>query len=73
MTCELMKRLSISKGSVFGLLLDLGYRKLCSRWVPKFLTKEMMPTQKEICLDLFESFSGAPDEAFKGVITCDET
>ncbi|UYV75316.1 hypothetical protein LAZ67_12003473 [Cordylochernes scorpioides] len=33
----------------------------------------MMQTRKEICLDLIESYPGPASEAFKGVITCDET
>ncbi|UYV74193.1 hypothetical protein LAZ67_11002380 [Cordylochernes scorpioides] len=33
----------------------------------------MMQTQKEICLDLIESYPGSASEAFKGVITCNET
>ncbi|UYV82829.1 hypothetical protein LAZ67_22000997 [Cordylochernes scorpioides] len=36
--------------------LYIGYRKLCSKWVTKLLTREMMQTQKEICLDLIESY-----------------
>ena len=72
-TYQLMERLSSSKGSVLRLLEDLGYRKLCSKWVPKLLTREMMQTRKDICLDLLESFAGNPTEAFKGVITGDET
>ncbi|UYV82427.1 hypothetical protein LAZ67_21002059 [Cordylochernes scorpioides] len=54
-TYQLMKILSISKGSVIKLLSDLGYSKLCSNWAPKLLTREMMQFRKEICLDLIES------------------
>ncbi|UYV71100.1 hypothetical protein LAZ67_8001714 [Cordylochernes scorpioides] len=60
-------------GSLLELLSDLGYRKLCSKWVPKFLTREMMQTRREICLDLIKSYPGPASEAFKGVITCEET
>ncbi|UYV79937.1 hypothetical protein LAZ67_18001151 [Cordylochernes scorpioides] len=73
MTYQLMKKLSISKGSVLKLLSDVGYQKLCSKWVLKLLTQEIMQNQKEICLDLIESYPGPASEAFKGVIMCDET
>ncbi|UYV60638.1 hypothetical protein LAZ67_1001739 [Cordylochernes scorpioides] len=33
----------------------------------------MMQSRKEICLDLIEYYPGPASEAFKGVITCDET
>ncbi|UYV84924.1 hypothetical protein LAZ67_X004027 [Cordylochernes scorpioides] len=59
--------------SVLKLPSDLGYRNLCSKWVPKLLTRGMMQARKENCLDLIESYTGPASEAFKGVITCDET
>ncbi|UYV77910.1 hypothetical protein LAZ67_15002803 [Cordylochernes scorpioides] len=45
---HLMKNLSISKGSVLKLLSGFGYRKTCSKWVPKLLTREMIQTRKEL-------------------------
>ncbi|UYV69846.1 hypothetical protein LAZ67_7000962 [Cordylochernes scorpioides] len=53
---------------VHKLLSVVGYRKLCSKWVSKLLTREMMQTRKDICLDLIESYPAPASKAFKGVI-----
>ncbi|UYV77515.1 hypothetical protein LAZ67_15001334 [Cordylochernes scorpioides] len=56
MTYQIMGKLSLSKGSVLKLINNLGYRKLCSKWVPKLLIREIMQIQKEICLHLMKLF-----------------
>lgn len=40
-TRELTRRLNVSEGTVETLLSATGIRKLCSRFVPRFLTAEM--------------------------------
>ncbi|UYV82412.1 hypothetical protein LAZ67_21001993 [Cordylochernes scorpioides] len=63
----------VYRASSLELPADLGYRYLCSKWVPKLLTREIIQSRKEICLDLIESYPGPASEAFKGVKTCNKT
>jgi len=70
---DIMIRLDISKGSIFELIDSLRYRKTCSKWVHKLLTRDMMYSRKEICTDLLNIFCGSLTNEFRGVITCDDT
>ncbi|UYV75890.1 hypothetical protein LAZ67_13001688 [Cordylochernes scorpioides] len=47
MTYQIMGKLYLSKGSILKLINDLGYQKLCSKWPPKLLTKDMMKIKKD--------------------------
>ncbi len=73
-TCSALgEQLNISKGTVINLLREMGIRKLCSRFVPYFLTAEMCERRLECCqhnMQLYEQFGNA----FIGnIITEDET
>ena len=46
---ELSIQLNVSKIAIHGLLAQLGIRKLCSRFVPKFITAEMMVRRFNAC------------------------
>ena len=53
---ELSQRLNVSYGSAQGLLQELGVRKLCSRFVPKFLTAEMCQRRFQCCKSNLEVY-----------------
>jgi len=72
-TRELTSRLNVSKGTVNTLLSSFGIRKLCSRFIPRFLTAEMQSCRLDCCqknLELFEQFG---DLFLVNIITMDET
>ena len=56
--CEIAEELKISEGSVFTILHEhLSMKKLCSKWVPHFLTvdqKQQCVNDSEHCLQLFQ-------------------
>jgi [histone H3]-lysine36 N-dimethyltransferase SETMAR len=72
-TYDIMQRLNCGKGSVLSMLDQLEVRKVCSKWVPKLLTKEMMNQRLSTCQDLLESFQNCSGDFFQGVVTGDET
>ena len=69
----LAERLNVSYGSTHSMLEQLGIRKLCSRFVPRFLSAEMMDARLECCRHLLELYDRLGDNLLKNIITQDET
>jgi len=72
-TRSLVERLNISKGSLHNLFQSIGIRKLCSRFVPRLLTGEMMDIRLQCCQQNLRLFNQVGDLLFKNLITMDET
>ena len=70
---ELSNRLKVSKKTVQNILGDLGVRKLCSRFVPRFLTAEMREKRMQACQDNLALFDARGRNFLKNIITEDET
>lgn len=72
-TRELALKLSISKGSVDGIIRTLEYSKVCSRWVPRCLTVDHKSQRKNICSDLLQKFEAEGEAFLSRIVTGDET
>lgn len=72
-TRELKTRLYISKGTVHNILRSLGVRKLCSRFVPHFLTAEMQARRLKSCKQNIACFNQLGERFLDNIITMDET
>lgn len=71
---ELENEVGISFGSVHEILNDLGYQKVCARWVPKLLSEEQCQARVSACLQWRSRLQREGAENFlKRVVTCDET
>ena len=65
--------LNISVGSVHAKLKALGIKKLCSRFVPRFLTWEMMQNRLESCQNNLKIWEQHGDKFLHNIITEIET
>jgi histone-lysine N-methyltransferase SETMAR len=72
-TRMLSARLNISKGSVDVRLKSFGIRKLCSRFVPRFLTGEMMQKRLQSCKNNLLLWEQHGEAFLANLITEDET
>ena len=72
-TRELTTRLNVSKGTLYTLLAENGIRKLCSRFVARFLTEEMQNCRFKICMENLNIFQSLRDNFWDNIITMDET
>ena len=72
-TDELCRILSFSKGSVITIIHQLGYRKVCARWVPRMLTDQNKETRKTIASEHFQRFQLEGEEFLEKIVTDDET
>ncbi len=51
----------------------LEYKRLCAKWVPKFLTTEMKAQRKAICEELLELYWSKGEEFMQNNVMGDET
>ena len=70
---DLAEQLACSVGSVVNMVRQLGYHKVCARWVPRELTQEQKENRRRTCEDLLREYRAAGDQFFNGVVTGDET
>lgn len=71
---EIEVEVGVSHGSAVLILSQLGYSKVCARWVPHLLSEEQRQNRVSICLQWQSRMrrEGA-DNFLKRVVTCDET
>lgn len=73
-TSEIASKVGISYGSTYSILTEeLGYRKVCARWVPRLLTAEQKLNRLQVCERLLARFREEGDPFLTHIITCDET
>lgn len=65
--------LGISQERVGHMINELGYRKVCARWVPRSLTTEMKASRLEICQRLLLQYENEGEEFLYSIVTADET
>lgn len=70
---EIADALQVAYGSAQSMVEELGYRKVCAKWVPKQLTQDLKERRMEVCAELLEMYEAQGEEFFKNVVTGDET
>jgi len=71
---EVACSLQISHGSAYQIIHDeLGFHKLCARWVPRELTTEHKRKRVEICQHLLDRYNNEGEEVLSRIVTGDET
>lgn len=69
----LSTRLNVSVGTIHSKLKTMGIRKLCSRFVPRLLTGEMMERRLVSCQNNLKIWEQHGDKLLSNLITEDET
>ena len=72
-TRELTMRLNVSTGTIQSLLAETGIRKLCSRFVPRFLTADMKDRRLMCCQENLNLYERIGDRFLQNIMTMDET
>lgn len=70
---EVASALKISYGAAQAIIHQLGYSKVCSRFVPKFLSPEMKEVRLECARENLELYNNYGDAFLRNIITADET
>lgn len=73
-TSDIAIEVGISYGSTYSILSEeLGYRKVCARWVPRLLTVDQKLNRFQVCERLLARFREEGDPFLSHIVTCDET
>ncbi len=72
-TRELCDTLNVSAGTLQSMLAALGLRKLCSRFVPMFLSNEMCTKRLECCLSNLSLLHDFGEDFLNNIVTMDES
>jgi len=71
---EVACSLQISHGSAYQIIHDeLGFHKVCARWLPRELTAEHKRQRVEICQHLLDRYNSEGEEFLSRIVTGDET
>ncbi|XP_045132250.1 histone-lysine N-methyltransferase SETMAR-like [Portunus trituberculatus] len=71
---EVACSLQISHGSAFQIIHDeLGFHKVCARWVPRELTAEHKRKRLEVCQRLLDRYNNDGERFLSRIVTGDET
>ena len=72
-TRQLAAQLGIAIGSVSSIVHQLGYSKVCARWVPRSLTDDHKEQRKITCTELLARYEADGDDFLSCIVTGDET
>jgi histone-lysine N-methyltransferase SETMAR len=71
---HLETRFELSRGTIWNIVHErLGFRKICSRWVPRQLTEEHKKTRMGLSLEHLQRYERYGDSFISRIVTGDET
>lgn len=70
---ELSLKLDIGEATVCRLIKDLGFSKVCARWVPRQLTDAHKDQRRTICSEVLGRFDDDGPDFLGRIVTGDET
>ncbi|XP_052823631.1 uncharacterized protein LOC128247664 [Octopus bimaculoides] len=71
---EVARSLQISHGSAYQIIHDeLGFHKICARWMSRKLTTKHQRKPLEVCQRLLDRYDNEGEELLSKIVTGDET
>jgi histone-lysine N-methyltransferase SETMAR len=70
---EIVEKIETGHNAVQNIISELGYSKVCARWVPRQLTDELKQSRRDVCAELLERYRMEGDQFMNSIITGDES
>jgi hypothetical protein len=70
---EIAAQLGVGHNAVQEMMETLGYQKVCSRWVPRFLTEEHKTVRRDVSSQLLRRYAVEGDNFLLNIVTGDES
>jgi len=70
---EIVDKIGTGHNAAQNIISDLGYSKVCARWVPRQLTNELKRSRQEVCTELLERYKMEGDQFMNSIVTGDES
>lgn len=72
-TRDINEVIEVSQGSVHNIIRDLGYSKVCARWVPRQLTDELKHSRLDVCRQMLQRYRNEGEQFMNSIVTGDES
>ena len=72
-TRDIVGVIGVSQGTVHNIICDLGYSKVCARWVPRQLTDELKLNRLNVCEQMLERYRNEGEQFMNSIVTGDES
>jgi [histone H3]-lysine36 N-dimethyltransferase SETMAR len=70
---EIVDALGTGHNAVQGIINELGYSKVCARWVPRQLTDELKQSRRDVSMQMLERYQTEGEDFMNCIITGDES
>ena len=72
-TRDIIDVIGVSHGAVHYINSDLGYSKVCARWVPPQLTDELKHSRLDVCRQMLQRFRNEGEQFMNSIVAGDES
>lgn len=72
-TRDIIDVIGIGHGAVHNIITDLGYSKICARWVPRQLTDELKHSRLDVCGQMLQRYRNEGEQFMNSIVTGDES
>ena len=72
-TRDIIEVIDVGHGVVNNIICDLGYSKVCARWVPRQLTDELKHSRLDVCRQMLQRVQNEGEQFMNRIVTGDES
>jgi len=72
-TKNIIYLIGVSHGTVHNIISDLGYSKVCARWVPRQLTDELKQNRLDVCRQMMQRYGNEGEQFMDSIVSGDES
>jgi histone-lysine N-methyltransferase SETMAR len=72
-TRDIIEVIDVGHGAVHNIICDLGYSKVCARWVPRQLTDELKHSRLDVCRQMLQRVQNEGEQFMNRIVTGDES
>jgi len=70
---DIIDEIGIGHNALHEIINELGYSKVCARWVPRMLTDELRQSRREVCTQMLQRYRVEGEEFMNSIVTGDES
>ena len=72
-TRDIIDVIGVGHSAVHSIISNLGYSKVCARWVPRQLTDELKHRRLEVCGQMLQRYRNEGEQFMNSIVTGDES
>ena len=70
---DIVNEIGTGHDAVQKIIHELGYSKVCARWVPRMLTDELRQSRREVCTQMLQRYRVDGENFMRSIVTGDES